>query len=94
MYTYYQKFESEEHMLFSHEIADIYNKIYRLIGTNLELTDRKVISIISKYHKKYLMQQEKFYYNTRNGLRRVYSRDIVDEAIREYIGGSLYGKRN
>ena len=70
MYKYYAEQESEDHYLFSNEIADLLNKRFGIQNEKGDLSTRMVEAYLSDYEEKYGMP--KLFYNTRHGLRRVY----------------------
>lgn len=70
MYKYYAEHESENHYLFSSEIAELLYKIYGITNDKGSYPTKLVESYLYDFEKKCKMV--KLYYNTRNGLRRVY----------------------
>lgn len=79
MYTYYQKIQKEEHMLYADEILEIF-KAYLPVDT----TPKKIHSIISKHCKEYNKEDPNLYYNTRGGLKKVYPQDLWYPALVKY----------
>ena len=70
MYKYYAEKESEEHYLFSNEIADLLNRGFGVQNEKGGLAIRMVEAFLNDYEERYGMP--KLFYNTRHGLRRVY----------------------
>ena len=73
---YYKAVEEDEHLLYAKEIAMIYEN---------DLTSRKVTNIIKKYITENNIEYEQLYYETRNGLCKVYPRKIYRPAINWYL---------
>ena len=70
MYKYYAEKESEEHYLFSNEIAELLNKGFGIQNEKGGLATRMIETFLNDYEETYGMP--KLFYNTRHGLRRVY----------------------
>jgi hypothetical protein len=81
-YIYLQPVELEEHMLFATEIAEIYTE--RLKYTSMRATPSEVHSIIKKYYERRQIEIPRFYYPTKKGVTRVYSKDIYEPAMEDY----------
>jgi hypothetical protein len=65
LYTYFMEVQDKEHMLYVGEIAKMYG-----------LTVQKTSKLFQKYIEEEKLDVPKLYYNTRNGLKRVYPRHI------------------
>lgn len=79
-YTYYVSVESEEHMLYLTEIAEKYGLM--LAG---KPRTRLVSSIVRKYIRENHPEYEPHYYETRHGLREVFSEKVYKPAMDKYI---------
>lgn len=84
MYQYYVAVEEEinEHMLYPSEIAILYGLIKYDKPQYLSVTHA-----ITKYCKDNSIEYRPFYYNTRNGLRKVYPAAIYVPAMESYLKG-------
>jgi len=69
-YTYYKELQSDEHMLFAKEIAELYG-----------VTSQKVASIIEHYAKQHEIVVPRLFYKTKYGLARVYSQELWSPAM-------------
>jgi len=76
---YYKKVEIEEHMIYADEILEIFSK-----QLPESTTPNKIHSIIAKYCKDYGKENPQLYYSGRNGLKKVYSKDLWYPAMVRY----------
>lgn len=81
IYKYYKELYSEEHMLYSKEIASIYN----LIDEKGNPRYRVVTNAISKYLKDNDIDYEPFYYETKYGLCQVFPKRLYEPAMANYF---------
>jgi hypothetical protein len=79
-YKYYVAVESEEHMLFTSEIA----QMYQLMLAN-QPRHRLVSSILRKYIRQNHPEYESHFYETRYGLREVFSEKVYKPAMEQYF---------
>lgn len=85
MYTYYIRVESEEHMLFTREIASLFG-FY-------SLSDVPHFLLISKAIKKVLDESNNsdlvgsLFYKTKNNMKQVYPYEVYSKAV-EYINNN------
>lgn len=79
MYKYYEEVIREEHYLLAKEIATLYN-----IQTK---TGKPAYNFISSYLQLYMKQNnlKQLYYYTKNGMAKVYPREIYHKVIIEFI---------
>ena len=75
---YYIELNVEEHYLNPYEIACRYN----IVSTTGKAHNRFVARILTEYCKK-MNIEEKIYYQTKQGMMRVYPLAIYDPALRE-----------
>jgi hypothetical protein len=73
--------KSEEHMLYTKEIASIYD----LYLPNGDPRQKLVSNILKDYIKKNIENYERIYYETRYGLREVFSASIYEPAMEAYF---------
>ena len=92
-YIYYRPIESTEHMLYANEIADIYNQFFKHVDI---ISPKEVHNLIKSFCMKHEIACGKYYYATRNGLKKVYPKCIYHPAMMEYaktfnieLGGSV-----
>lgn len=80
-YTYYQEVKSEIHMLYAEEIAAVIAKEYfpELSSDEASKETRKQLQRIEKKRN-----SPKIFYNTKRGLKRVYSPETISELIAYY----------
>lgn len=69
-FTYLLEVESNEHMLYAKEIGELYG-----------LSSQKIAALISSYAEKANIEVPRLYFNTRNGIKRVYPKDIWRPAM-------------
>lgn len=77
MYEYYLKVLSDEHMLYLNELAEIYD-IYSL---NNKPHTKLLKAIILDYLQENCIEYCPIFYNTKNGLKEVFSKEIYIPAI-------------
>lgn len=94
MYEYYLKVISNEHMLYLNELAELYN-IYSLSNKpHTKLLKAIILDYLDYNHLSYCP----VFYNTKNGLKEVFSKDIYEPAIEKfkklYINGVYISNNN
>lgn len=77
LFTYYARVYSHEHMLFCKEIAELYN----ILDKSGKPSHTKVGKIIKSYISENNINYCSLYYETRNGLREVFPKEIYENAI-------------
>lgn len=70
MFKYYAEKESDQHYLFSNEIAELLSRNYGITSENGTPATKLVEALLGDYEHMHGMP--KLFYNTRHGLRRVY----------------------
>lgn len=78
-YKYYKEDIREEHLLFVEEIHELFWTYFAVDET---LKPSLIHTMIRRYGEKHNVEIEKLYYQTRNGLKRVYSLEIAGKALR------------
>ena len=83
IFTYYKPINLEEHMLYSSEIANM----YELTLPNGNPRTRLVTNVIRKYIHENLIDPPyvSYYYETKHGLREVYPEGLYKPAIETYM---------
>lgn len=83
MINYYKMVSKEEHMLYAKEIAELY-KLYEEKNSSLNQATTFVRNRINEYIAT-LDNYEQLYYSTRNGLAKVYPKNIYTKALNDVI---------
>lgn len=81
MYTYYLAINSNEHMLFAKELAEKYS-IYSSTGNP---HNKLIKAIIIDYLIDNNMPYRPLFYETKNGLREVFSRTLYEPAFKRFL---------
>lgn len=81
LFKYFKEVHSTEHMLYSKEIASMYN----LIDAKGTPRFRVVTNAISKYIKENNINHEPIYYETKYGLCQVFPRKLYEPAMELYF---------
>jgi hypothetical protein len=79
---YYVELNVEEHYLNPYEIACK----YRIVSKTGQAHNRFVARLLTEYCKK-MNIEDKIYYQTKQGMMRVYPASVYDAAIRESLDG-------
>jgi hypothetical protein len=81
MYTYYNKINLEEHMLYASEIAYIYG----IMTVNNNPATNLVSTLLDDYVKKNNLTKYQLYYKTQKGfMTKVYPMDIYSEVMCDF----------
>lgn len=81
-YKYYTPIESDEHYLYVNEIGKLFTKATGLVAENGKPPYGRLRTALNQLEKE--RGEKPLYYNTRNGVKRVYRH--WQEAIRIVIG--------
>lgn len=85
MYQYYTPVYSAEHFLSASEIAEKYG-VYSVKGVpHGRLVKLLIANRINEFHHSY---QLPVYYETKKGMMRVYSVNVYDEILKDFIKAS------
>lgn len=80
MYEYYLKVVSNEHMLYLNELAELYD-LYSLSGKpHIKLLK----AIILDYLQENCIEYYPIFYNSKNGLKEVFSHEVYMPAIERF----------
>lgn len=77
---YFIEVFSEEHMLFAKEIASLYDIMDSKGNPNYSLVGKA----INEYIKENNIEYNQLFYNTKNGLRKVFPKHIYIPALKYY----------
>lgn len=85
MYQYYTPVYSEEHFLSASEIAEKYG-VYSIKGVPHGRLVKLLIA--NRLHEFHHVHQLPVYYETQKGMMRVYSVNVYDEILKDFIKAS------
>jgi hypothetical protein len=91
VYRYWRPVYSTEHYLLLNEIAQLWN-LYSTRGKRKSRHTLLTTTILQKYCE--MNEIQPVYYETRYGLKAVYSREVYEGAYRWFLGQTNNGQEN